>query len=79
MKTKHREYPEFVEAYVAIGVPLDRLPYTAEFDRLLMVVNYLVGRPATHLEVWTELISLRKRGRLPRVRRDQQRSPDFWG
>jgi hypothetical protein len=57
------------EAYSALRVPLDRLPYTEEMDRLVKSVNETRVRAKTHREVWSELVDLRKRGLLPKVGR----------
>jgi len=55
-----------VLAYERIGVPLDKLAYTAEFDRLVQ----MVGKPDTLDEkyfAYQRLLNLRKRSRLPRI------------
>jgi hypothetical protein len=55
-----------VEAYERIGVPVDKLPYTPEFDRLIK----MLGKPETMDEkyfVFQRLLSLRKRSRLPHI------------
>jgi hypothetical protein len=56
-----------VEAYRTVGVPLDELPYTEDFERLMK----LLQRPRTKDQmryVWLRLISLRKRYYLPHLK-----------
>lgn len=60
------EEQRLIDAYVRIGIPVDRLAYTAEFDRLVK----MLGKPNTLDEkylVFQRLLSLRKRARLPRI------------
>ncbi len=60
------EEQRLVDAYEKIGVPVDKLPYSAEFDRLIQ----MLGKPETMDEkylVFQRLLSLRKRSRLPRI------------
>lgn len=55
-----------VDIYSEIGVPVDQLPYSASIDQLVQ----RLGRPESDEEkrlVYQRLLSLRKRGRLPRV------------
>jgi hypothetical protein len=63
------------EAYSALRVPLDRLPYSKEMDRLVESLNESGGKSKTHREVWGELVDLRKRGLLPKVGRHPMPSP----
>jgi hypothetical protein len=55
-----------VDAYRRIGVSLDALAYTDEFDKLCEEVSGHSDR-ATQRATYKRLLSLRKRGRLPRV------------
>jgi hypothetical protein len=57
------------EAYSALRVPLDRLPYTKEMDGLVESLNQTQANAKTHHDVWSELVDLRKRGLLPKVGR----------
>jgi hypothetical protein len=57
------------DAYSAIHIPLDQLPYTEAMDRLVESVSNASGTAKTSREVWRELVDLRKRGLLPRVGR----------
>jgi hypothetical protein len=57
---------ELVRAYVDIGKPLDNLPYTDEFNRLVQRIKAGNTDPDKHA-VFTRLLTLRKQGRLPRV------------
>lgn len=51
------------------SVPLDRLPYTEEFDRLWEEFVRKADFPYTRAEVFQSLLSVRKRGMLPYRRR----------
>ena len=60
------EEQRLIDAYERIGVPVDKLAYTPEFDRLVE----LLGKDNTMNEkffVFQRLLSLRKRSRLPRI------------
>lgn len=57
-----------IESYVGIGVPTDRLPYTADFDRLYEAVVASTGCDITRAECWRLVTTARKRGKLPRLR-----------
>jgi hypothetical protein len=55
-----------IDAYSTVGRPLDELPYTEDFERLLD----LLKRPRNRDEmqfVFRRLLTLRKRGLLPHV------------
>jgi hypothetical protein len=56
-------------AYSAIGIPLDRLPYTEAMDRLVASVNKAEDHAKTHHQIWLESLDLRKGGKLPKVGR----------
>ena len=56
-------------AYLALGIPLDRLPYSSAMDRLVATVSNAEGTAKTHHEIWSVLVDLRKNGRLPKVGR----------
>jgi hypothetical protein len=61
-----QEDQSLIDAYVNIGRPVDQLPYTKEFDRLVKAL----GKPETAEEkyrVYQRLLNLRKRARLPRI------------
>ncbi|MFN5945841.1 MAG: hypothetical protein ACK5ZG_15735 [Phycisphaerae bacterium] len=51
---------QLVTAYVAVGMPVDALPYTPEFDHLMQ----MVGR-SDKRAVFQRLLLLRKSGQLP--------------
>ena len=57
-----------VEAYKAYGRTHDDLAYTPEFESLIRVLGVEDSIEARHM-VYQRLLSLRKRGRLPRVSR----------
>ena len=60
------EEQRLVDAYEKIGVPVDKLAYSADFDRIIE----MLGKPSTLNEkylVFQRLLSLRKRSRLPRL------------
>ena len=62
------EEQRIVDAYERIGVPVDKLAYTPDFDRLIQ----MLGKPDTADEkylVFQRLLSLRKRSRLPTIYR----------
>ncbi len=61
-----QEDEELISTYQQIGVPVDALPYTQEFDELLK----RLGEPATDeakRTTFRRLLTLRKRGLLPRA------------
>ncbi len=49
--------------------PLDRLPYTTNFDVLYQRFNQLSGKEHSKHEVWWYLLDARKRGRSRSARR----------
>lgn len=53
-----------VEAYLRVGRPVDKLPYTPEFDRLCRLVGADDSDEARYL-VFQRLLNLRKSSRLP--------------
>jgi hypothetical protein len=57
-----------VDAYQQAGVPLDALPYTDAFERLVERLGH--GEPTRERmhDVFRQLLRLRKMGRLPRLR-----------
>ena len=57
-----------VEAYKASGRAVDDLAYTPEFESLIRLLGVEDSIEARHM-VYQRLLSLRKRGRLPRVGR----------
>lgn len=60
------EDEHLIEAYRSVGRSLDDLPYTPDFDRLCGYLGKPLTDEARHM-VYKRLVSLRKRGRLPRV------------
>lgn len=59
-----------IREYLRIGVPVDHLPYTEQFDSLYEGVEAERG-DMTQNAVFLRLASLRKRGQLPRLVRNQ--------
>lgn len=60
------EDQRLIDAYLQVGRPVDQLPYSQEFDRLIK----MLGKPETSDEkylVFQRLLGLRKRARLPRI------------
>jgi hypothetical protein len=55
-----------VDAYRTIGRSLDDLPYTEDFDRLMDVLKRPREMDQMHF-VFRRLMTLRKRGQLPRI------------
>ncbi len=62
--------------YVETDIPLDRLPYTIEFDRLFVEfhdrfldASKLSSCPNTKSQFWQLLTSMRKGGYLPKLRK----------
>jgi len=60
------EEERLVDLYVDTGRPLDDLPYTADFERMVAQARGETSREACH-DVLKQLFRLRKQGRLPRV------------
>jgi hypothetical protein len=54
------------DAYVCVGKPVDQLPYSPEFDRLVAALG-MKGTDDQRYFVFQRLLSLRKRGRLPQL------------
>ena len=54
------------DAYIRVGKPVDQLPYSAEFDRLVAALG-LKGTDEERYFIFQRLLSLRKRGRLPQL------------
>jgi hypothetical protein len=61
------------QVYQELGLTLDRLPYTAEFDNAHRCFCQLSGHEHTKAEVWWYLLDVRKRG-LARPTRRRRRS-----
>jgi len=55
-----------LDAYRSLGVPLDALVYTPEFKRLAREVGVSEDEHGLR-QLWRHLLTLRKRGLLPRV------------
>jgi hypothetical protein len=60
---------KLVDAYVLVGRPLDQLPYTQEFDRLMKVIGFENATEDDKYMAFQRLLQLRKKGRLPRLGR----------
>ena len=60
-----RELKIAIEVAQLSQVPLDRLPYTDEFERLWKEFIRRLGEPYPRSEVFQLLLSARKRGLLP--------------
>lgn len=54
-----------IEAYMAVGRPLDDLPYSDAFDQLMERMGIDDTRENRHA-IFKRLLALRKMGRLPR-------------
>ena len=54
------------------GVPLDRLPYTDDFDEVHTLFVDRLGRSCSKSETWLSLIGARKRGLVGPRRRSHQ-------
>jgi len=50
------------EVAVTSVVPLDRLPYTADFDVVHSLFMDRLGRPCSKSQTWLSLLGARKRG-----------------
>ena len=61
--------PRAARLYRKMGVPLDRLPYTAEFEMLYSWLLFGTRVHATRSDVWDLLLNMRKAGELPVVGR----------
>jgi len=61
-----------MEAYRTVGRPLDDLPYTTDFDRLMDLLQRPREPDQMHF-VFRRLLTLRKRGQLPRLSVPAQR------
>lgn len=55
-----------IDAYTTVGRPVDELPYTADFERLVGLLNRPRDQDHMHF-VFRRLLTLRKRGQLPRL------------
>ena len=60
------------EVAVQTGVPLDRLPYTADFDVVHTLFVDRLGRPCSKSETWLSLLGARKRGLVGPRRRSRK-------
>jgi hypothetical protein len=56
----------FIDAYATIGRTLDELPYTADFERMMDLLQRPHDLDQMHY-VFRRLLTLRKRGQLPRL------------
>lgn len=62
-----------IDLYLDTNVPIDALAYTSRFDELYE--KYIGKYPGhTKAEVFRRLLSLRKRGQLPRLGRNREAS-----
>lgn len=60
------EDQRLLNAYVLVGQPVDQLPYTDNFDKLMQLLD-LPDKQEQRYHVFQRLLYLRKTGRLPRV------------
>ena len=60
------EDQRLIDAYVRAGRFLDDLPYTAEFDKLVLGLGEPDNQESRHF-IFRRLLNLRKMGRLPRL------------
>lgn len=63
------DHTALVSSYLDLAKPLDQLPYSAEFDQLVTAYQSASGEVSPQREIWRELLNLRKKGKLPRLRR----------
>jgi len=56
-----------IDAYRQICVPLDRLPYSEEFEHLHSLVQHGAGTLIPKQLLWERLLRIRKSGGLPRL------------
>lgn len=64
------ETNHLITQYVGIGVPVDLLAYTQQFETLYTQYKETTGDTAiSRAELFRRLLSLRKSGRLPRLLR----------
>lgn len=61
-----REDEKLIEAYTAVGCPLDGMVYTAQFDELMKKIGQEPNEANKH-HAYRRLLQLRKRGMLPRI------------
>lgn len=63
-----RDRERLIEVYQQIGRTADDLPYTPHFEQLYSIYTRLLDGPKpTHNEVWRQLLTLRKSGKLPKL------------
>ena len=55
-----------LEAYRQVGRPVDQLPYTTDFEKLVGILGWGDSLELKH-SIFQRLLLLRKRGRLPRI------------
>lgn len=75
------EEERLVELYQKMGMPLDRLPYTTEFDELFNEFTKQFPRPHNNegrREVLQRLLNMRKAGKLPPLRTIRQETTIKW-
>jgi len=58
-----------VDLYQAVGVPVDRLPYTPELRKICDQYESLTKQQITEHQIFWRLMTLRKRGDLPKLHR----------
>ena len=58
---------QLVSAYTRVGVPVDELPYTEEFEEIVSQVSPTNQNEDEKHRIFKRLLTLRKQGRLPRV------------
>lgn len=63
-----RETSELVRLYDQQDLPVDRLPYTEQFENLYMMLLANTGKPKTHWDVYDYLVHLRKQSNRTNVK-----------
>lgn len=58
---------KLVDAYEEVGISLDALPYTDDFRQLARIAKANIDNEDELRHIYQRLLSLRKKGRLPRV------------
>lgn len=67
---------KLIELYAEIGRTADDLPYTAQFEQLVESYVEVFDEPRPdHAEVWRHVLTLRKRGELPKLGAAKSRPP----
>ena len=67
LPTLSPEDQKIVDAYVQVGTPVDQLPYTEDFNKLMRKLNEAEASDERKYQVFQRLLQLRKKARLPRI------------